>query len=210
MVETITIPEIKVMAELITNMKHKRVGILGGTFNPPHLGHLIIAEQVKSQLNLDEVMFIPDYQPPHIDKKTAISAEKRLKMVKLSTMDEPGFKVSDIELRRKGVSYTIDTIKELKLKNPEVDYYFIIGGDMVEYLPKWHRIEELIKLVKFVGVGRPRYRKKSKYPIMWVDVPMTDISSTLVRRNVKQGCSIKYLVTPEVENYIHEEGLYRE
>ena len=115
MVKTITIPEIKVMAELITNMKHKRVGILGGTFNPPHLGHLIIAEQVKSQLNLDEVMFIPDYQPPHIDKKTAISAEKRLKMVKLSTMDEPGFKVSDIELRRKGVSYTIDTIKELKL-----------------------------------------------------------------------------------------------
>ena len=202
MVETITIPEIKVMAELITNMKHKRVGILGGTFNPPHLGHLIIAEQVKSQLNLDEV--------PHIDKKTAISAEKRLKMVKLSTMDEPGFKVSDIELRRKGVSYTIDTIKELKLKNPEVDYYFIIGGDMVEYLPKWHRIEELIKLVKFVGVGRPGYRKESKYPIMWVDVPMTDISSTLVRRNVKQGCSIKYLVTPEVENYIHEEGLYRE
>ena len=200
MVKTITIPEIKVMAELITNMKHKRVGILGGTFNPPHLGHLIIAEQVKSQLNLDEVMFIPDYQPPHIDKKTAISAEKRLKMVKLSTMDEPGFKVSD----------TIDTIKELKLKNPEVDYYFIIGGDMVEYLPKWHRIEELIKLVKFVGVGRPGYRKESKYPIMWVDVPMTDISSTLVRRNVKQGCSIKYLVTPEVENYIHEEGLYRE
>src|SRR5699024_357977 len=87
--KTITMPEIKVMAELITNMKHKRVGILGGTFNPPHLGHLIIAEQVKSQLNLDEVMFIPDYQPPHIDKKTAISAEKRLKMVKLSTMDEP-------------------------------------------------------------------------------------------------------------------------
>ena len=210
MVKTITIPEIKVMAELITNMKHKRVGILGGTFNPPHLGHLIIAEQVKSQLNLDEVMFIPDYQPPHIDKKTAISAEKRLKMVKLSTMDEPGFKVSDIELRRKGVSYTIDTIKELKLKNPEVDYYFIIGGDMVEYLPKWHRIEELIKLVKFVGVGRPGHSKESKYPIMWVDVPMTDISSTLVRRNVKQGCSIKYLVTPEVENYIHEEGLYRE
>ena len=210
MVKTITIPEIKVMAELITNMKHKRVGILGGTFNPPHLGHLIIAEQVKSQLNLDEVMFIPDYQPPHIDKKTAISAEKRLKMVKLSTMDEPEFKVSDIELRRKGVSYTIDTIKELKLKNPEVDYYFIIGGDMVEYLPKWHRIEELIKLVKFVGVSRPGYRKESKYPIMWVDVPMTDISSTLVRRNVKQGCSIKYLVTPEVENYIHEEGLYRE
>lgn len=210
MVKTITIPEIKVMAELITNMKHKRVGILGGTFNPPHLGHLIIAEQVKSQLNLDEVMFIPDYQPPHIDKKTAIFAEKRLKMVKLSTMDEPEFKVSDIELRRKGVSYTIDTIKELKLKNPEVDYYFIIGGDMVEYLPKWHRIEELIKLVKFVGVGRPGYRKESKYPIMWVDVPMTDISSTLVRRNVKQGCSIKYLVTPEVENYIHEEGLYRE
>ena len=210
MVKTITIPEIKVMAELITNMKHKRVGILGGTFNPPHLGHLIIAEQVKSQLNLDEVMFIPDYQPPHIDKKTAISDEKRLKMVKLSTMDEPGFKVSDIELRRKGVSYTIDTIKELKLKNPEVDYYFIIGGDMVEYLPKWHRIEELIKLVKFVGVGRPGHSKESKYPIMWVDVPMTDISSTLVRRNVKQGCSIKYLVTPEVENYIHEEGLYRE
>ena len=101
-------------------------------------------------------------------------------------------------------------MKELTLRNPETEYYFIIGGDMVEYLPKWHRIADLIKMVKFVGVERPGYRHRSEYPIVWVDVPHIEISSSMIREKIRHDCSIKYLVPDAVEEYIREEGLYRE
>ena len=181
-----------------------------GTFNPIHHGHLIMAEQVKSQLDLDKVMFMPDNLPPHVDAKSAIDAKYRLKMAELAIETNPDFEIEDIELKRGGVSYTYDTMKELTLRNPETEYYFIIGGDMVEYLPKWHRIADLIKLVKFVGVERPGYRHRSEYPIVWVDVPHIEISSSMIREKIRHDCSIKYLVPDAVEEYIREEGLYRE
>ncbi|KRM90623.1 nicotinate-nucleotide adenylyltransferase (Deamido-NAD(+) pyrophosphorylase) [Liquorilactobacillus cacaonum DSM 21116] len=188
----------------------KRVGILGGTFNPPHMGHLIIAQQVMEQLDLDELFFMPDYVPPHIDHKDAIAGKKREKMVELCIADNDRFSIEDAELKRGGVSYTYDTIVELKKKHPNYEYYFIIGGDMVAYLPKWYHIEELIKLVHFVGVARTGYLRKSKYPVMWVDVPLIEISSTQIRWNIQHNCSIKYLVPESVEKYIKEEGLYLE
>ena len=183
---------------------------MGGTFNPIHHGHLIMAEQVKSQLDLDKVMFMPDNLPPHVDAKSAIDAKYRLKMAELAIETNPDFEIEDIELKRGGVSYTYDTMKELTLRNPETEYYFIIGGDMVEYLPKWHRIADLIKLVNFVGVERPGYRHRSEYPIVWVDVPHIEISSSMIREKIRHDCSIKYLVPDAVEEYIREEGLYRE
>ena len=203
-------PEIQIKVEPISGIKKKRVGILGGTFNPIHHGHLIMAEQVKSQLDLDKVMFMPDNLPPHVDAKSAIDAKYRLKMAELAIETNPDFEIEDIELKRGGVSYTYDTMKELTLRNPETEYYFIIGGDMVEYLPKWHRIADLIKLVKFVGVERPGYRHRSEYPIVWVDVPHIEISSSMIREKIRHDCSIKYLVPDAVEEYIREEGLYRE
>lgn len=188
----------------------KRIGLMGGTFNPPHLGHLMMAEQVKSQLGLDQVLFMPDNIPPHVDTKTAVSAKNRLEMVRLSIVDNPDFGIEDIELRRGGISYSYDTLCQLKELHPENEYYFIIGGDMVAYLPKWHRIDELVKLVNFVGVSRPGYSKETPYPILWVDVPNFEISSTEIRKKIALGCSIKYLVTTEVEEYIRKEGLYRD
>lgn len=194
---------------ILDNTK-KRIGILGGTFNPPHLGHLIIADQVCQQLGLSEVRFMPDATPPHVDKKEAIDAKYRLDMVNQSIADNDKFKLEDTEINRGGISYTYDTVVALKAAHPENDYYFIIGGDMVDYLPKWSRIDELVKLVHFVGVKRTGFEQTSQYPILWVDVPTIDISSTQIRDKIKKGCSINYLVPKTVSNYIEKEGLYRE
>lgn len=186
----------------------KRIGILGGTFNPPHLGHLNIAQQAGHQLGLDQVFFMPDAEPPHIDSKPSIPSKHRKKMVEQSIKGNDLFALETMELERGGKSYTVDTMKELTEKNPNTDYYFIIGADMVEYLPKWERIDELLSYVHFVGVGRPGYEGESVYPIIWVDSPSLDISSTSLRKMVQAGQSIRYLVSESVEEYIEKEGLY--
>ena len=162
----------------------KRIGIMGGTFSPPHLGHLIVAQQVGEQLGLDKIYFMPDAEPPHIDEKESISAKHRERMVRLSISGNPLFDIETIELERGGKSYTIDTMKLLTAMHPDTDYYFIIGGDMVEYLPKWKDIDALVQLVQFVGVARPGYGRESVYPIIWVDAPLIDISSTEIRKMV--------------------------
>jgi len=207
---TVKTPKVSVLSQIDYQGPKKRVGLLGGTFNPPHLGHLVMADQVLNQLNLDKVYLMPNNLPPHVDEKKTIAADKRLKMVQLSVADHPKLDVEMIELKRGGVSYSYDTIKELKMMHPENDYYFIIGGDMVEYLPKWYRIDELVKMVQFVAINREGYQKVSKYPLLWVDVPTIGISSSLIRQKVAQGASIKYLVKDSVEKYIEKEGLYRE
>ena len=206
--QQIITPQVKVVSKVEFGGPQKRVGILGGTFNPPHLGHLIIADQVRSQLGLDKVQFMPNNLPPHVDHKDTIEAKYRLKMLQLSITDNKYFEIEDYEIHKGGVSYSIDTLKELMQLHPENEYYFIIGGDMITYLPKWRQIDELVKLVKFVGVCRPGYKKECRYPILWVDVPQLDISSTLIRQKVKHGCSIKYLVTDAVADYIQKEKLY--
>ena len=182
----------------------KQVGLLGGNFNPVHLAHLVMADQVQNQLGLDKVYLMPTYLPPHVDEKKTISSEHRLAMLELAVADNPCLDIEPIELIRKGKSYTYDTMKALKEANPDTDYYFIIGGDMVEYLPKWHRIDDLLHLVQFVGIRRPNYPTESTYPIIWVDVPQMAISSTLIRQKVKSGCSIRYLLPENVINYIQE------
>lgn len=207
---TVEIPRVKVMPEVMFGAQRKRIGLMGGTFNPLHNGHLIVAEQVLSQLGLDKIVFLPDNLPPHVDKKEAISAKDRVTMVRLGIADNENFELNTLEVDRGGVSYTYDTIKELQARHPEADYYFIVGGDMVEYLPKWNKIEQLVKMVKFVGVKRTGAKTHSQYPILWVDVPTIDISSTLIRSKIKQDCSIKYLVPDIVAEYIKKEGLYRE
>lgn len=186
----------------------KRVGIYGGTFNPIHNAHLLVADQAGKALCLDRVLFMPDYQPPHVDHKGAISAADRVKMIRLAIADNSFFGLELDEVNRKGVSYTYDTIKRLKKKHPDTDYYFIIGGDMVDYLPKWHKIDELVKMVQFVGVRRPKANNFSKYPVIWVDVPQVDFSSTDIRKRVAKGRSIRYMVPSAVEDYIEEHHLY--
>lgn len=186
----------------------KQIGILGGNFNPVHNAHLLMADQVRQQLGLDEVLLMPEYQPPHVDKKETIDEKHRLKMLELALEGTEGLGIETIELERKGISYTYDTMKLLIEKNPDVDYYFIIGADMVDYLPKWHRIEELIQMVQFVGVQRPKYKAGTSYPVIWVDMPLMDISSSMIRQRVAIGCKPNFLLPKPVLDYIEKEGLY--
>ncbi|GEP19354.1 nicotinate-nucleotide adenylyltransferase [Pediococcus argentinicus] len=206
--KTTTIADVEVVEQPLKDKKRKKVGIMGGTFNPPHLAHLVMAEQVRDQLGLDEVLFIPDYLPPHVDEKHPIRAENRIEMVKLAIEDNPGFKLDLREFERKGKSYSFDTVSELVQQHPENEYYFIIGSDMVDYLPKWYRIDDLVRLVQFVGVRRGTQMEYSKYPVIWVDAPQLDISSTLIRTKVNRKQSIKYLVPSKVADYIKEHHLY--
>ena len=188
--------------------KRKQVGILGGNFNPVHNAHLVVADQVRQQLCLDQVLLMPEYEPPHVDKKTTIDEKHRLKMLELAIEGIKGLGIETIELERKGISYTYDTMKFLTEKHPDTDYYFIIGADMVDYLPKWHRIDELVDLVQFVGVQRPRYKAGTSYPVIWVDVPLMDISSSMVRDFLAQRRTPNFLLPKLVLNYIEKEGLY--
>ncbi|MDQ0221647.1 nicotinate-nucleotide adenylyltransferase [Streptococcus moroccensis] len=187
----------------------KQVGILGGNFNPVHNAHLIVADQVRQQLKLDKVLLMPEYTPPHVDLKETIDEKHRLKMLQLALGNVPGLDIETIELDRKGISYSYDTMKLLIEQNPDTDYYFIIGADMVEYLPKWHRIDELVHMVQFVGVQRPRYKAGTSYPVIWVDVPLMDISSSMVRDFIKQGRTPNYLLPAPVLDYITKEELYQ-
>ncbi|COF13671.1 nicotinate-nucleotide adenylyltransferase [Streptococcus pneumoniae] len=192
----------------IKEKKRKQVGILGGNFNPVHNAHLIVADQVRQQLGLDQVLLMPEYQPPHVDKKETIPEHHRLKMLELAIEGIDGLVIETIELERKGISYTYDTMKILTEQHPDTDYYFIIGADMVDYLPKWYRIDELVDMVQFVGVQRPRYKVGTSYPVIWVDVPLMDISSSMVRDFLAQGRKPNFLLPQPVLDYIEKEGLY--
>ena len=193
----------------IKNKKRKQVGILGGNFNPVHNAHLVVADQVRQQLGLDKVLLMPEYKPPHVDAKGTIAEHHRLKMLELAIEGIEGLEIETIELERKGISYTYDTMLLLNERDPDTDYYFIIGADMVDYLPKWHRIDELVEIVQFVGVQRPRYKAGTSYPVIWVDVPLMDISSSMVRDFVAKGRTPNFMLPKPVLDYIKKEGLYQ-
>lgn len=193
----------------VKDKKRKQIGILGGNFNPVHNAHLVVADQVRQQLGLDQVLLMPEYQPPHVDKKETIDEQHRLAMLELAIEGVEGLGIETLELDRKGISYTYDSMKILTQANPDTDYYFIIGADMVDYLPKWHRIDDLVSLVQFVGVQRPKYKAGTSYPVIWVDVPLMDISSSMVRDFIKKDRKPNYLLPAPVLDYIEKEGLYR-
>lgn len=199
----------KVLTQSIDVGNRRRIGILGGTFNPPHIGHLIIADQVRNQLDLEKILFLPTADPPHSTNKTTIDEKYRVKMVESVVKGNPTFEMDLTEIKRGGKSYTFDTIKELKEQHSDVDYYFIIGADMVEDLPTWHNIDELIKIVQFVAVNRSSYSLDTPYPIIRVDVPIIEVSSTELRKKIANNCSVKYLIPDETIEYIETEGLYK-
>lgn len=186
----------------------KRIGILGGTFNPPHTGHLVIANEVLHTLGLDQVWFMPNHVPPHKKLTTPVSNSDKVAMLELAILSNPQFRVETVELERNGPSFTYETMEILKNMYIDHEFYFIIGGDMVDYLPKWHKIDELLKLVKFVGVSRPQYKGETAYDILYVSTPQIDLSSSMIRERVKAGRSIRYLLPEPVRSYIKEHGLY--
>jgi nicotinate-nucleotide adenylyltransferase len=186
----------------------KKIGILGGTFDPPHLGHLIMAEQVLDLCGLDEVRFMPNNLPPHKVKASNSTTDDRFRMLKLAISDQPLFQIEAIELERDGKSYTYDTMVLLKDREPDNEFYFIIGGDMIDYLPKWYKVDELFQLVHFIGVKRPTYIGETDYPVKFVNTPSIHLSSSMLREKIAKGESVKYLLPDQVINYIEVKGLY--
>lgn len=201
------IPITKVQPEEARTNKGRQIGIMGGTFNPVHIAHLVAAEQAMTKLRLDEVWFIPDNIPPHKDAPLT-SARDRAAMLDLATRDNPRFRVKLLELFRGGVSYTVDTLRYLKENAPENEYYLIMGSDQVNSFHTWKEPDEIAKMVTLVGIRRPGYPQDPQYPLIWVDAPDIRLSSTAIRLSVKTGTSIRYLVPEKVREYIKEKGLY--
>ncbi len=208
MINTIEKTVTQAQAERALIGETKKIGILGGTFNPPHVGHLVIAEQVADKLGLDKVYFMPNAKPPHVDVKQAIDPLHRAKMVQAAIAGNSRFGIELLEVQRGGKSYTYNTMLQLKVEHPNYEYYFIIGGDEVAYLKTWYRIDDLLKLVHFVGVNRPGQPRVTDYPVEWVAVPNLEISSTDIRKRIANKQSVRYLLPDMVAAYIVEKGLY--
>lgn len=194
----------------------KKVGLLGGTFDPIHIGHVVAADQALYHLELDEVWFVPAKIPPHKMNNNITPANHRLEMVKRVVKQDNRFSFSAIELEMEGPSYTLSTIKLLNENYPDHQFYFIIGEDMIDYLPKWYGINELIHLVTFIGLERPgysykpsnEYEKEIYDKVKIIPMPQLEISSSLIREWFKLGRRVRYLVPQPVEEYIREHQLY--
>ena len=188
----------------------KKIGILGGTFNPIHTGHLAIANVALDGLNLDKVLFIPSYLPPHKTSANVVSAEHRLNMVKLAMAGHPAFEVLDFEIKQKGKSYSYKTVRHLKSIFPKgTEFYFIIGEDSFLTLNTWKRIDELLSQVQFVVINRPGSRKtKSKIKVLTLTMPGLDISSSLIRKKIISRQSARYFLPDCVLTYIEKNKLY--
>src|SRR3989338_3040523 len=187
-----------------------KIGILGGTFNPIHIGHLILAEEVREKLKLDKVIFVPTYLAPHKDNSDLAPAHARLAMIKLAIKGNRYFLASDLEIKRNGRSYTIDTMKEFKKLYPQDELYFIIGSDLLKYLDDWKDLQEIIKMVRFIVATRPGYPlEKIPSHISTIPIRAVDISGFEIRKAIKENKSFRYLVPELVLKYIVSKKLYR-
>ena len=200
-----------------------RLGIMGGTFNPIHHGHLVMAEEVRNKFGLDKVIFVPTGNPPHKDSQELAAAQDRYLMTVLATMTNLYFEVSPLEIERQGVSYTIDTIKEFKKTyGKSTKIYFITGADAILSIFTWKNMEDLLESCSFIAATRPGYclqELKSKIEainpaylkhIHLVEVPGIAVSSTDVRERIREGKPIKYLMPETVESYIIKNKLYED
>ncbi len=199
----------------------KKIGIMGGTFDPVHFGHLIVAEAVREEFQLNRVLFIPVGQPPHKDNLRVSSPEDRYTMLTEAVKSNSSFQVSRIEIDREGYTYTVDTLSQLKAAlEPDAKLFFIIGADVIHDLMAWKNFQEVFLLCEFIAVFRPgfdkngfdgeieRLRNRYMAKIHTVEVPLIDISSTGIRKRVQEGKSVKYLVPENVELIISKKGLY--
>jgi nicotinate-nucleotide adenylyltransferase len=195
-----------------------RLGLLGGTFNPPHLGHLVCAQEACAQLGLEHVLWMPVYSPPHKDVPDDPGVEVRVELCRRAVAGDERFSVSRIEADVPGRSYTVDTLRRLHESRPEDDLTFIMGGDMAHALPTWHQPEAVLALATLAvaersGVGRADIMEHlaglaGADRIRFFDMPRLDLSSSEIRRRVATGRPIRYLVPDGVAAYISSEGLY--
>lgn len=195
--------------------RHSRLGVMGGTFDPIHHGHLVAASEVTSLFHLDEVVFVPTGQPWQKAAEEVTVAEDRYLMTVIATASNPRFHVSRIDIDRGGPTYTIDTLRELhRERGPETDLFFITGADALGNILTWRDADELFKLAHFIGCTRPGHRLTDPGlpdgQVSLVEIPALAISSTDCRERVRRGEPIWYLVPDGIVQYINKRGLYRE
>lgn len=199
----------------------QKIGILGGTFNPVHIGHLLVAQTVRETCCLDRVLLMPCHTPPHKPCDVLASAADRLAMVRLAIADDPGLAVCTLETDRGGVSYAVDTLTAFRAQFPACEPHFIIGMDSLLELHLWRRVEDLLRLTAFVvverpGLDRPASPAELRLPAPWperllagvIRGRLCEVSSREIRMRVAEHRTIRYHVTPAVEQYILEQGLY--
>ena len=187
-----------------------KIGVLGGTFNPVHNGHLVLAEEVCKKLRLDKIILIPTNLPPHKKNINLADTADRYQMLLIATEGRDLFEVSDIEIKKGGKSYTAETLKELRANyGDSAQIYFIVGSDSLGELPAWKNLDEVLRLAKFTVVNRPGFEMAGlPAETETVEIPSIDVSSTEIRRRVKEGVSIDGLVPKSVKEYIEEKRLY--
>ena len=203
------------------NMTHERLGLFGGTFDPPHLGHLILASEAQTQLELDRLLWILTPEPPHKLEQDITPLEDRLAMVQLAIADNPAFELSRIEIDRPGPHFTIDTIKLISQQNPSADIVPIIGSDSLRDLPKWHEPQQIVYACHWIGVMRRPNDKPNieelerelpgiRSKIHYVDAPLLEIASRDIRERISEGKNVRYYLPMPVYEYIHEHHLYQQ
>lgn len=192
-----------------------RIGIMGGTFDPIHNGHLLAAELARESEGLDEVWFMPAFVPPHKQQGTVAGPEERLAMARLAVEGNPHFKVTDIEIAKHDTSYTIETVELLTERYPNDSFSFIIGADMVMYLPHWRRIKDIVRLIRFIGLARPGYAlsleelpEEIRSRVTLAYMPLMELSSTEIRKRLAARQSVRYMVPEPVRLYMEGNGLY--
>ncbi|HUG89244.1 MAG TPA: nicotinate-nucleotide adenylyltransferase [Planctomycetaceae bacterium] len=198
-----------------------RLGLFGGTFDPVHVGHLVLAEQCREQCGLDEVWFIPAGSPPHKRHAPLTPARARTAMLEFAIAGHPGFRVSRIELEREGPTYTVDTLERLDGENPERELFFLMGADSLADLAGWREPQRIAELATIVAVNRGDRPLPDRAAlvhllgeriadrVVFVTMPGIDLSASDLRRRAREGHSLRFLVPRPVEIYIHEHGLYR-
>ncbi|MCL2677026.1 MAG: nicotinate-nicotinamide nucleotide adenylyltransferase [Streptococcaceae bacterium] len=189
-------PFTKVQLEKTAEQTPTSIGLFWGNFNPIHMAHLTIADQVRQQLQLEKVIFLPEYNPDgHVEK-----------MLKLGLEDVQGLELDTCRLSTK--ESMVESVKRLKETSPDTAFYFIIGSDVINTLSQWKEMDALLELVQLVAVRRPRYRVGTSLPILWVDVPAMDISGNMIREQFHKGMIPHFLLPEKVLEYIMKEGLY--
>ena len=205
----------------MSDQQHERVGLFGGTFDPPHLGHLILASEAQSQLGLTRLLWTVTPEPPHKQDQSITPLEHRLAMVKLAIEDNPAFELSYVELNRPGPHYTIDTIKLLAEQNPDAEIVPIIGGDSLNDLPTWHQPKEILYAAHWVGVMRRPGEEtnlqelEQELPgitskIHYVEAPLLEIASSQIRNRSATGKPFRYYLPEPVYEYIEKHHLYQQ
>jgi nicotinate-nucleotide adenylyltransferase len=191
----------------------RRIGVMGGTFDPIHHGHLVAASEVQAKFSLDLVVFVPTGQPWQKGHAAVSAAEDRYLMTVVATASNPRFLVSRVDIDRRGPTYTIDTLTDLHQQYPDAELYFITGADALEQILSWHRVTELFDLAHFIGVTRPGYSLDGAHlprgVLSLVEIPAMAISSTGCRDRVRAGLPVWYLVPDGIVQYISKRGLYR-